>query len=98
HVSRINVMHVRAGYELTKNQEKNKGQLRDLLGHVCLFYEVPDNSIILAINEFLDKDKIDLLVMTRNKHTFLERLFIEPVIKKIGLHITIPFMVVPYSG
>ena len=98
HGSRINVLHVRAGYELTGEQEKNKSQLKGLLGDLCLFHEVPDNSIIPAINEFLGKGKIDLLVMVRNKHTFLERLFIEPVIKRIGLHVTVPFMVLPYSN
>ena len=98
HGSRINVLHVRAGYELTGEQEKNKSQLKGLLGDLCLFYEVPDNSIIPAINEFLGKGKIDLLVMVRNKHTFLERLFIEPVIKRIGFHVTVPFMVLPYSN
>ncbi|MCG2460050.1 universal stress protein [Flavobacteriaceae bacterium F89] len=96
HGSSINVMHVWAGYELTEDQEKNKGQLKGLLGNLCLFHEVHDNGIIPAINEFLGKEKVDLLVMVRNKHTFLERLFIEPVIKKIGLHVTVPFMVLPY--
>ena len=98
HDSRINVMHVRAGYELSEEQEKNKSQLKELLGNLCLFHEVPDNSIIPAINEFLDKGEIDLLVMVQNKHTFLERLFIEPVIKKIGFHVTVPFMVLPHSN
>lgn len=96
HESKINVMHVRAGHGLSKDQEKNKGRLKELLGKECQFHEVPDNSIIQAINEFLDKEKINLLVMVRNKHTFLERLFIEPVIKKIGFHVTVPFMVLPY--
>lgn len=98
HGSRINVMHVQTGSDLTADQEKNKAQLRDLLGPVGLFHEIPDNSIVPAINGFLGKEKIDFLVMARNKHTFLERLFIEPVIKKIGFHVTVPFMVLPYSN
>ena len=95
HKSRINVMHVRTGYDLTDEQEKHKQQLNDLLGDTCIFHEVPDNGIIAAVNEFQAKTKINLLVMVQNKHTFLERLFIEPVIKKIGFHITVPFMVIP---
>ena len=43
------------------------------------------------------KHKTQMLIMVQNKHTFVERLFIEPVIKKIGFHITIPFLVLPYS-
>ncbi len=95
HKSRINVMHVRAGYDLTAEQEKHKKKLDNLLGNSCVFHEVPDNGIIAAVNEFQTKTKINLLVMVQNKHTFLERLFIEPVIKKIGFHVTVPFMVLP---
>ena len=93
--SRINVMHVRAGYDITSEQEKNKQKLETILGSSALFHEVPDNGIISAVNEFQVKTPINLLVMVQNKHTFLERLFIEPVIKKIGFHLTVPFMVVP---
>lgn len=97
HKSRINVLHVRTGYDLNAIQEKHKGQLEKLLGGSALFHEVPDNGIIAAINQFQLKEKVNLLVMVQNKHTFLERLFIEPVIKKIGFHITVPFMVMPHS-
>ena len=95
HNSRINVMHVRAGYELNPSQEKNKAQLGQVLENKGQFHEVPDNGIITAINEFQVKSKSNFLVMVQNKHTFIERLFIEPVIKKIGFHVTIPFMVLP---
>ncbi|WP_291868138.1 universal stress protein [Maribacter sp.] len=95
HKSRINVMHVRAGYDLNAEQKNNKTQLEKLLGNNALFHEAPDNGIIDAVNDFQIKQKINLLVMVQNKHTFMERLFIEPVIKKIGFHITVPFMVLP---
>ena len=97
HKSRINVMHVRAGYNLTPIQEKHKAELERLLGNQALFHELPDNGIIEAINDFQIKQKINLLVMVKNKHTFLERLFIEPIVKKIGLHLTVPFMVLPQN-
>ncbi len=96
HKSRINVMHVHAGYDLNIVQEKHKAQLENLLGATDLFHEVPDNGIIAAVNEFQLKTAVNLLVMVQNKHTFLERLFIEPVIKKIGFHITVPFMLLPH--
>ncbi len=97
HKSRINVMHVRTGYDLTVAQERHKGQLDNLLGNGALFHEMPDNGIIEAVNDFQVKNKIDLLVMVQNKHTFMERLFIEPIIKKIGFHVNVPFMVLPHS-
>ncbi|SDE44401.1 hypothetical protein SAMN05421636_10588 [Pricia antarctica] len=75
--------------------EFSKDYLKKLLGNIALFHDDPDNGIIAAVNEFQQKTKINLLVMVQNKHTFMERLFIEPVIKKIGFHITVPFMVTP---
>ena len=93
--SQINVLHVSTGYELTPDQEKQKKGLEKILGNKALFHNVPNNEIIDAINAFQAKEKINMLVMVQNKHTFMERLFIEPVIKKIGFHVTIPFLVIP---
>lgn len=95
HGSQINVLHVSTGYDLTPDQEKQKKDLGELLGTKVLFHDVPSNEIINAINDFQTKEKINLLVMIKNKHTFIERLFIEPTIKKIGFHVTIPFLVLP---
>ena len=95
HGSQINVLHVSTGYELTENQEKQKDGLVKILEKRAQFHDVSSNEIINAINAFQAKEKINLLVMVQNKHTFFERLFIEPVIKKIGFHVTIPFMVIP---
>lgn len=95
HGSQINVLHVSTGYELSAVQEKQKKGLEKILEKKALFHDVPSNDIINAINAFQAKETINLLVMIQNKHTFFERLFIEPVIKKIGFHVTIPFMVIP---
>ncbi|MEO9479486.1 MAG: universal stress protein [Maribacter dokdonensis] len=95
HISLVNVMHVYTGDELNTIQEKNKEQLAKVLSESGFFHEVPSNEVIAAINEFQIKQKINLLVMIQNKHTFFERLFIEPVIKKIGFHVTVPFLVIP---
>ncbi|MRI00734.1 universal stress protein [Kriegella sp. EG-1] len=97
HISSIEVLHVTYGNILSKKQEENKDKLNDILKNVAhLFHERSHQEVIQAINSFQQKHKMNLLVMVKNKHTFVERLFIEPVIKKIGLHITIPFMVIPH--
>tara|TARA_R110000868_G_scaffold140688_1_gene356584 strand:- start:682 stop:1518 length:837 start_codon:yes stop_codon:yes gene_type:complete len=95
HKSRINVLHVRKTIELNIVQKENKKQLDRLLVNMAIFHSVADNEIIPAVNQFQEKNKINLLVMVQNKHSFIEKLFIEPVIKKIGFHITIPFLVIP---
>ncbi|MCP4974751.1 MAG: universal stress protein [Maribacter sp.] len=96
HISRIDVMHVSAGYDLTGGQIKNKAKLDKIFGNIAhLFHEMPNQEVITAINNFQQKNKVNLLVMVQNRHTFFERLFIEPIIKKLGFHVTIPFMVIP---
>lgn len=96
HMSSIEVIHASTGYELTENQLNNKQKLDSVLTKTAhLFHDLPSQGVIDAINNFQMKKRMNFLVMIQNKHTFLERLFIEPVIKKIGFHVNIPFMVIP---
>ncbi|MCG2461154.1 universal stress protein [Flavobacteriaceae bacterium F89] len=97
HGSSIDVLHISSGYDLTDEQSQNKQKLQVILAQSeLIFNDLPDNGVIEAINQFQTKKTMSFLVMVRNKHTFFERMFVEPVIKKIGLQIDIPFMVIPY--
>lgn len=99
HGSKIDILHVSLGNELTTKQLENKSKLGESLANIPhRFHDVRDQEIITAINDFQTDQKINLLIMIRNKHTFLERLFIEPIIKKIGFHVTIPFLVLPHNS
>ncbi len=96
HQSTIHTLHVSSGRDLNKEEIKNKKTLDNLLsGLNNTFYTVKDQEIPLAINEFQKSTYIHLLMMIRNKHTFLENLFLKKVINQIGLHLTIPFLVIP---
>lgn len=96
HKSRIEVIHISSGYDLTENQSQNKSKLEEILKNIPhTFHDLPSQEIISGINNFQLKNKMNILAMIQNKHTFLESLFIEPVIKKIGFHVSIPFMVIP---
>ncbi|VAW14186.1 putative universal stress protein UspA [hydrothermal vent metagenome] len=98
HISSIEVIHVSTGYDLTEIQLKYKKQLDHIFTEIAhLFHDMPNQEVITAINAFQMKKRMNLLVMIKNKHTFLERLFIDPIIKKIGFHINVPFMVIPSS-
>ena len=97
HLSSVEVLHASYGYELSDEQQKNKAKLDKILKNTThLFHDWSNQEVIEAINKFQLKHKTQMLVMIQNKHTFVERLFIEPVIKKISFHITIPFMVIPH--
>ncbi|MGI9546968.1 MAG: universal stress protein [Flavobacteriaceae bacterium] len=96
--AKIHVLHVTTGFDLTEMQQANKSKLQSLLeGIDHRFHDVPSQEIIESINGFQKQNQVDLLVMIQNKHTFLERLFIEPIIKKIGFHVAVPFMVLPHK-
>ncbi|MEB8328874.1 universal stress protein [Flavobacteriaceae bacterium KMM 6897] len=97
--SKIDILYVSSGNELTPHQLENKSKLGESLANIPhRFHDVSDQEIITAINNFQTDQQINLLTMIRNKHTFLERLFIEPIIKKIGFHVTIPFLVLPHHS
>lgn len=94
----VHVLHVASGFGLTELQQANKAKLSKLFeGINHSFHDFPTQEIIRSINGFQKKKEVDLLVMIQNKHTFLERLFIEPIIKKIGFHVAVPFMVLPHN-
>jgi len=96
HNSSIEVIHISSGYDLTDLQLQNKAKLEKILEEIPhLFHDLPNQEIITGINNFQLENKMNMLAMIQNKHTFLESLFIEPVIKKIGFHVSIPFMVIP---
>ncbi len=96
HQAGIEVLHISTGYELTEQQKQNKEKLSQLLDkQPHQYHDYPSQEVISGINTFQKDHQVDMLCMIQNKHTFLESLFIEPVIKKIGFHVTLPFMVIP---
>ena len=94
--SRMHVLHVSDGYELTKSEFENQNQLATLFdGAAYMFHEMSAMEITDAINEFQVQHKINLLAMVNNKHSIFENLFFKNTIRQIGLHLNIPFLVIP---
>ncbi|MEO8774214.1 MAG: universal stress protein [Gelidibacter sp.] len=48
-----------------------------------------------TIKDFNDKNAIDLITMINYKHSFIESIIREPIIKKLGFQSKIPFLVIP---
>lgn len=96
HESRINFLHVSYGQELTKTQEENRQKLDQFFAETAhLFHTIQNQNIIDAITKFQIKEKINLLVMMNNKHSFFENLFFKSTIHQIGFMLNIPFLVIP---
>lgn len=94
--STIHILHVSSSRPLNEIEQQNKNKLKGRLDEINhKFYNVEDQSIPQAINKFQKSTYVHLLMMIKNKHTFLEKLFFKKVIHQIGFHLTIPFLVIP---
>jgi len=97
HSSKIKVLHINVEKNLTDEQKGNMKVLDDyLLFHAHNFYWLPKNSAkSKAIEGFIDEFEINILVMVNYKHSLIETILNEPVIKKLAFHPKIPILVVP---
>lgn len=96
HNSRVNILNVSTGYELTSQQENNKKKLESYFkGTAHVFHSFSYQEVSEAINKFQLKTRVNLLVMINNKHSFFENLFFKSTINQIGFHLNIPFLVIP---
>ncbi|WP_422081832.1 universal stress protein [Ulvibacterium sp.] len=96
YTSAVHILHIGASSGLNGQQLTNKAKLQQIANGNSLFYELPNDDTIEGIYTFQAKNPMDFLIMIQNKHTFLERLFVKSIVRKIGFAITIPFMVIPH--
>ena len=95
--SAIRVVHINEEDDISQAQEYNIDHLKEALEdyphsiHWMPDYGKKEN----AIKDFIEELGINILVMINYKHSFVERIVNEPVIKKIGFQPTIPFLVIP---
>lgn len=96
HHSNTNILNADFGYGLSSKQEANKQRLEvyfDKIPH--LFHQVQNQGVAESIENFQIKNRIHLLAMINNKHSFFENLFFKSIINQIGYHLTLPFLVIP---
>ena len=96
HHSRVNILNVSYGYDLSENQEHNRQKLEVYFKKTAhLFHSVSNKDVPEAITDFQLKSIVNLLVMINNKHSFFENLFFKPIINQIGFHLNVPLLVIP---
>lgn len=97
--TRVNILHVFYGSDLSEIQEINRSKLEDFFKKTAyLFHDVKNQNIAEAITRFQLNARINLLVMVNNKHSFFENLFFKSTINQIGFHLKIPFLVIPSNA
>ena len=94
--TRVNILNVSYGNDLTEVQKKHKQILEKTFEHIAhLFHRVNSQDVAEAITNFQLKARVNLLVMINNKHSFFENLFFKSTINQIGFHLNSPFLVIP---
>lgn len=93
----IYIVHINVDKKLSDLQEYNMTMLEEhLKDHEYSFHWMPEyTKKSKAINEFIEDLKIDVLVMVHYKHSIIEAIIKEPIIKKMGYEPTVPFLVIP---
>ncbi|WP_296381523.1 universal stress protein [Winogradskyella sp.] len=95
--SKIRIVHINEEKNLSHLQDYNVAMLKTYLeNYPHSFHWMPDyTKKANAIVDFIEELNINILVMINYKHSFIESIINEPVIKKIGFHATVPFFVIP---
>ena len=97
HDAIIRIVHIDEEDHLSDLQIYNKTMLDDLFLNIkhSFHWLTDDHNKRIEINQFVDDMSIDLLAMVRYDHGFMESILNEPVIKRIGFHPIVPFLVIP---
>lgn len=93
----IYIVHINVEKELSELQEYNMTMLKEhLKNNEHSFHWIPKYANKSdEINSFIEDLKIHILAMHKYKHSIIENILKEPIIKKIGYHPTVPFLVIP---
>ena len=92
-------MHINETEELSQIQGNNRDILLEYLSDFnCTVNWMPlFTSKSTAIQDFLVERNIDMLMMINYKHSFLEKISREPVLKRVAFDLDIPFLIIPYQ-
>ncbi|WP_347173818.1 universal stress protein [Polaribacter uvawellassae] len=95
--SKIKIFHINQKEKLSDKQERNFETLKDFIKKYehDFYWEPKEEKKEVEINNFIKDLGIDILAMVNYKHSFIESITKEPVIKKIGFQPIIPFYVIP---
>ncbi|MFD2550986.1 universal stress protein [Bizionia sediminis] len=97
HNSHIDVLHIHKEESLNAKQKENVAMLKTYFeAYKHQFNWLSDSGKKeQAITTFIKEENADMLTMINYEHSFVENLIKEPVIKKMGYHSLVPFLVIP---
>ena len=97
HNAHIKVLHINVEENLSDEQNKNMNTLKEYFKeNEHSFHWMPAyNKKSAVINDFIENLNIDILAMFNYRHSIIENITKEPIIKNIGYQPTIPFLIIP---
>ncbi|WP_273565654.1 universal stress protein [Maribacter halichondriae] len=99
HNAKLTILNVKDDYDLTDGQRENKASLASYYYTLHpKFEQVKGKLMPNAIHEYIEQHGVGLLAMMNRKHSFLDRLIVQPNVDSIGYHTKIPFLVMPYAS
>lgn len=91
--AKVTILNINTGTSNKDTHHKIESFLKNI---ETTYHEVPmSKSINQSINEFVKKNKCDLLCMIRREKGFFEHLFQRSIIKNLAYNISIPLLVLP---
>jgi len=92
----LNVIHVIPdGHLLTENEVETDSYIESKLENVNhRTFIFPRNNVVNTILSFIEKQKIDLIVMEQVKHSFFHELFYPSITKEIAFSSSVPVMTI----
>jgi len=71
-------------------------RLSEKLKHIAYEYRFPrSNDVAAGIEQFVEKEKVDLLTVMPHHHHLLQRIFFPSDTRKLIFHVSIPLLVLP---
>lgn len=90
----LHVLHVHNGP--IKDGSEKREALKEQLGGIQYSFCYAENAdVIRGINEFVEKLKMDMVVMLPHRHTFVERIFRESNTTRLAFHSQVPILTLP---
>ena len=95
--SKIRILHINTEEELNDIQDYNLMMLQNYLSNYdySLHWMPKYAKKVTEINDFIEELGVNILAMVKYKHSLIEKIIKESVIKKIGFHPIVPFLVIP---
>ena len=96
----VHIAHILEEGKINQEQRENLFQLKEKLKSLAndVYWISKGTTKTESILDFVFNNNINMLAMIYYKHGFLNSLFRESTIKKIGLHPGIPFLMIPASN